>query len=492
MWIVDCLLREQRSSFRYSRRYNTINVRVTRTRERRLIIRNDVVESFRASVVKDRTIRQRSKFKAFRRRQRHLPSVTHVGDANLFIQGLRRLLTPTILFFKYRRIICLRNLHTKALQVTRSVRLHRIRTLSGLVDLPRVLLHLSANARGRICPCGKVKRRFLCLLCLQNGRNNVMATSRRLRRLIATQLRQCVRVERRAPKAKRMFCSFVYRRVQLSKKCTMALGTFRLIRHLRRIRRDLANELTRISSVSTNRCGFLSAFNDHLTNLLRREDGTTIATASTNGKGNTVKAVVVTTILRFRRRTYPITAQAEQNGQACVLRDKDMNLTNLILLRVTRMIRRILLLLNSRRSIRAFCLYRHLQFRLNVTANRRSGYAQVLLRRFISNLTTLLIHRFHRQTNVRCAGVHFLALTHHACTHFPRGFASDENLQRIRFTPRHVMGHHLVLGCVNVCRRLVGAFVLRVCALLVCFSCFYALGWGLYGSAERLCRAVQT
>lgn len=101
-----------------------------------------------------------------------------------------------------------------------------------------------------------------------------MATIRRLGRLVTSTLRQGVRIERRNATLNAVNSRIVVTRVQLRAKSAMALSTFRLIRHLRGIRRPLVNNLSRIASIRANGRSFLTTLDYHLLTLDRRQFGT--------------------------------------------------------------------------------------------------------------------------------------------------------------------------------------------------------------------------
>lgn len=103
------------------------------------------------------------------------------------------------------------------------------------------------------------------------------------------------------------------------------------------------------------------------------------------------------------------------------------------------MLGRINLLINTRRRIGALCLTRILQLRLHVTADSSSRNAEVLSRRTVSDLATLVVNGFDRQTDVSRAGIYFLPLLYHGSTRVFRRLTRDKNFQRVRFTTRHVM-----------------------------------------------------
>lgn len=136
-----------------------------------------------------------------------------MGDLHFLVEGHWRPLATLVFFFQEGGVICFRYLHTKAFKVTGRVRLYRVRSNSGLVDLLRMFLHLTTDARGRVGASGDVQRRFLGLFRLQYRGDNVVAAARRFRRLVTAKLRQGVGVERGAAQAKCRLGGFIYRRV---------------------------------------------------------------------------------------------------------------------------------------------------------------------------------------------------------------------------------------------------------------------------------------
>lgn len=148
-------------------------------------------------MVVDGSVREDSDLEFFRWCPDFPSCVENVRHLYLHVEWDRRSLTATVLLLEARRVLCFRNLHAKAFQVARGVWLHRVGPFGGAVDVFGVFLYFAAYSRGCVRTGGHVQRSFLGFTCLKDGRYDVVSASRRFRRVVTSQLREGVGVQRR-------------------------------------------------------------------------------------------------------------------------------------------------------------------------------------------------------------------------------------------------------------------------------------------------------